>query len=160
VLNRHGTDAPAAEDTASAGEASTRTAAPTGVAAHRSDGPESRLRATTVAQQRKTPRPAADEGTRNQALPKRDVAKAPTPSDVPSGTVPAPPGTKPGDTRILSITDRRLDELQRTPQHVADGRKTPQQAAEKSSEDLGGWRPAASHRDPTETTAQLRETDR
>jgi hypothetical protein len=79
---------------------------------------------------------------------------------LPSGTVPAPPGTKEGDTRILSVTDRRLDELQRTSKPLAGNRNSPQRTVEKPSEDLGGWRPVATHQEPTETATQLQEIDR
>ena len=162
MLNRGGPDAPATGDAPRVSGAASRAALPAGVAAHRSDGSEPRIRATTVAQQPQTPKPAQGDRQATRKSPKSDVEPtAPSPKDVLSGTVPAPPGTKQGDTRILSVTDRRLDELQRTPKPLAaDSRKSPQRTVEKPSEDLGGWRPVATHQVPTETATQLREIDR
>jgi hypothetical protein len=73
---------------------------------------------------------------------------APSLSSLPPNSAAAPPGTKEGDTRILSVTDRRLDALLRSSRR------------EMPSEDLGGWRPVAPHQDPTETATPLREIDR
>jgi hypothetical protein len=74
--------------------------------------------------------------------------------------VAAPPGTKEGATHILSVTDRRLDELQRNAKPVAVQPKPPQQTGEKPSEDLGGWRPVASRQDSAEASNQPREINR
>ncbi len=68
---------------------------------------------------------------------------APLPDRLPPGTVAAPPGTKEGAMRILSITDHRLDELQRNSKSLANENKTPPQTAEEPSADIGGWRPVA-----------------
>ena len=131
------------------------------VAAHRSDGPASQVRATTVAQQRQTPKRASAERQTTQVSPKSTVMpEAPSPNNLPPGTVAAPQGTKEGDTRILSVTDRRLDELQESPKTVAAKGKSPQRTVEKTSEELGGWRPVAPNQDPTETATQLRGIDR
>ncbi|MEI8371691.1 MAG: hypothetical protein WCJ35_02535 [Planctomycetota bacterium] len=119
------------------------------VAAHRSDGPTPQVRAKTVAQPRQTPKRALAERQTTQAPPKSTVMpEAPAPNDLPLGTVAAPQGTKEGETRILSVTDRRLDELQESPKPVAAKGKSPQRTVEKPREDLGGWRPAAPHQDP------------
>jgi len=82
------------------------------------------------------------------------------PSRLPPRTVAAPPGTKEGATHILSVTDRRLDELQKSSKPVTVQPKSPQQAGEKPGEDLGGWRPVAPRQDSPEAANRLREIDR
>jgi hypothetical protein len=79
---------------------------------------------------------------------------------LPPATTSAPAGTKEGATRILSVTDRRLDEPQNNPKPVAIQRKAPQRTAETPSEDFDGWRSVAPHQEPLETAARLHETDR
>ncbi len=130
------------------------------VTAHGSDGPASQVRATTVAQQRRTPKHAPAERQTTQAPKSTVMPEAPAQNNLPPGTVPAPQGTKEGDTRILSVTDRRLDELQENPKPMAAKGKSPQRTTEKPSEDLGGWRPVAPYQDPTKTATQLRGIDR
>ncbi|MGO9115160.1 MAG: hypothetical protein ACLP9L_38600 [Thermoguttaceae bacterium] len=103
--------------------------------------------------------PAERQTTTQTPLKSTAKSEAPSPNHLPAATVAAPPGTKEGDTRILSITDRRLDELQRPSNPVALQRKSPQ-TAEKPSEDPGGWRSASPRQDPTETANHLREIDR
>jgi hypothetical protein len=131
------------------------------VAPHRSEGSESRLRATAVAQRR---RPAAhapaEEQSPQEAPAKTVMPEAPLPGNLPPNTVAAPPGTKEGATRILSVTDRRLDELQKNPKPVAIQNNAPQRMAEKSSGDFDGWRPVATQQNPAETATQLREIER
>ncbi len=85
---------------------------------------------------------------------------APLPNHLPPNTVAAPPGTKDGATRILSIADRRLDELSKGPRPVAPERKVAQRPAEKAGEDFDGWRPVAPRQDSTETATQPRAIDR
>jgi len=87
------------------------------------------------------------------------MLETPSPNDLPLGTVAAPLGTKEGETRILSVTDRRLDEHQgNSKPEAAEGKS--QQKAEQPSKDLGGWRPVMPHQDPTETATQSRGIDR
>ena len=158
VLNRHAQGVLAANDAPRTAESAPRVAQADRVAARKSDESAPQVRATTVAQRRRTPKPAPADGQPVQSPPKSTgVLKAPSPNDLPAGTVAAPAGTKEGDTRILSVTDRRLDEPTKGPQPVAAQRKAPQRTAETASEDLDGWRPAAPHQDPVETATQSRE---
>jgi hypothetical protein len=80
---------------------------------------------------------------------------APSPDRLPPGTVAAPPGTKEGDTCVLSVTDRRLAEMQESSKSVSPERKTPTAAS-----DLGGWRAVGPRQAPMETATQAHETDR
>lgn len=120
-----------------------RSAQPARSAVNRTAGSEHRDAAAPIIQPRPI-RKAAPEGQVRLATPQTsDVPKAPLPTDsLPPRTVPAPPGTKEGDSRILSVTDRRLDELQKTPPPLAAAPKTPQRVAEKPDRDFGGWHPA------------------
>ena len=131
------------------------------VAADRSDGSESQVRATTVAQERRTPKPAPAERQSAQSPPKRaDAPQACLPNNPRPRHADAPAGTKEGDTRLLSVADRRLDEPQKNPKPVAARHKAPQRTAEGAGEDFDDWRPAARHQDPTETASPSREIDR
>jgi len=159
ILNRQGV--PATDEAVKVDKPAARAKVSAEIAAHRSDGSEPRDHSTTVAQQRQAPKPEAADRRTARTSPKSDVTReASSDKALPAGTVPAPPGTKEGDTRILSVTDRRLDELQRAPMPTADGPKSPKQVVEKPSEGLDGWRPAASHQDSLETASQVREIDR
>ena len=168
IVNRHGPGVMAAENAPGttpravrATEPAARATRPAQVAAHRSDGPEAKVRARAVAQERRTSSPAPAEHQSAQALPKRTVRpETSAPNHLPPGTVAAPEGTKEGATRILSVTDRRWDEVQKDPSPVALQHKSPQRTAEKPSEDFGGWRPVAPRQDPPETANRSRELDR
>ena len=83
---------------------------------------------------------------RNQTVPGAASARLArrTPRSAP-GTVAAPPGTKEGDTRVLSVTDRRLDELQRNSKSAAAQRMAPQREAARPGDDFDGWRPVAAN---------------
>ena len=156
VLNRRAAGTMMTDDTPEAvgraSEPARRGAQTARVTAQRSERSDAQVRATTVAQSRRTPTRSPDEGQSAQTLPKRmAVPKAPSPDDLPPHTVAAPPGTKEGDTRILSVTDRRLDEPRSDPKSVATQEKTPRPTAEKPADDLGGWRPAPRDQSPTET---------
>jgi hypothetical protein len=138
-----------------------RATPPAQVAKRQSERSEPRLRATTVAQERPTPKREPAERETAQALPKDTVAsEAPSSNNLPPGTVAAPAGTKEGAVRILSVTDRRLDETKKSPKPVAADRKEPQRTTEEPKEDLRGWRPARPHEDPAETATQPREIER
>ena len=168
VLNRRGPGvlagesapgpaAPAPRDS----EPPPRAAQPSRVTARRSDGYEAEVRGTTVAQQRQAPRRLPAEQPIAQAPAERAlVREAPARDRLPPGASAAPPGTREGQTRILSVADRRLDQRQGNPQSVAAKGQAPQPRAEKPGEDFGGWRPVAPHQDPPETASRLREIDR
>ena len=168
ILNRQGAGVATADHTARGGEPAARSAdaaphaqPPAKVGKRPSEGHDSEDRATAVAQQGQTPKRAPAEGQTTQSPPMSSIVPlAPLPSNLPRGTVAAPPGTKEGDTRVLSVTDRRLDELQRISKPLAAKREASQPADEKPSEDLGGWRPVPNRQAPTETASQLREIDR
>ena len=156
ILNRHDPDVVAAGDAPRATEPARRIARTAGAGTLGSNGSDSQIRATPVAQQRRTPRPAAASQSA-QSPPKTTVlSETPSPNDLPATirrtapAVAAPPGTKEGDTRILSVTDRRLDKLQEGPMPIAAQPKSPQPTVEKPSEDLGGWRPVTPRQEPLE----------
>ncbi len=135
VLNRREPGMLTADDLSQPAEPPPRPARTPRVASHRSDGSESQVRATAVGQQRRTPKHAPAERQAAQASPESTVLpEAPSPKDLPAGTVAAPPGTKEGATRILSVTDRRLDELQKAPRPMVDQPKALQRIAEKSNQ--------------------------
>lgn len=73
---------------------------------------------------------------------------------LPAGTVMAPPGTREGSTKVLSVTDKRLDEA---PSAVAD-RKEVEPFAEQPTAHTEEWH-AAPRRRSYETT-RLPTTDR
>ena len=127
------------------------------VAGRRPDGSESQVRRAEVDQQRRTPkRPPAERQTAQAPRKSADVPTAPSPSDLRPRSARVPAGTKEGDTRILSVTDRRSDEPRKNPKPVAARRKSPQRTAEGPSEDFDGWRPVAAHQDPAETATGSR----
>ncbi len=99
------------------------------VTAHRSEGSDARVRATAVAPQRRTPMRLPAESQPAQAQPKRTVMpEAPLPRIICHRTLsPLPQGPRRAHTRILSVTDRRLDELPKNRKPVALERKAPQQ---------------------------------
>ena len=100
-------------------------------------------------------------GRGSQTPPKNTVkSEAASPDHLPPSTVAAPPGAKEGDTHLLSVTDRRLDELQRTSKPVAIQGKTLQQTTKKPSAEVGGWHPAVPRRDPEEIASPSREISR
>ena len=61
---------------------------------------------------------------------------------LPAGTIPAPPGTREGSTRVLSVTDKRLDEA---PSEVAD-QKQPEPFAERPAASSEDWQPVTARR--------------
>jgi hypothetical protein len=81
------------------------------IAAKRSEELEHRASATALDHPRPISTPAPPVRQARQQPKSRDVPAAPSPNDLRLETAPAPPGTKEGDTRILSVTDRRLDGL-------------------------------------------------
>ncbi len=74
-------------------------------------------------------------------------------------TVDAPPSAKEGETRILSVTDRRQDEAERDWNSVAAKGKTVGRAQDRPSEESAGWRPAATAQDPAESANRPLKTD-
>ncbi len=165
VLNRHGPGVLTAEDAPRVAQPAPHTAARVAQAArarpHGSDASDSHVRATVVAQQQRPQKRSPAERPSAHSPPKRTVPPAaPSPHDLPVHTVAAPPGTREGHTRILSTTDRRLDEPQERPKPVAAQGKSPQRTAEKPSGDFDGWRPVAPHQDPIETATQSRDINR
>ena len=86
--------------------------------------------------------PVENPGVPHLAPPRDD---AEPPMKLPPGTVLAPPGTREGDTRILSVTDRRLDESEKP---AADGPQPKEPAPMRSVEpqvqspapETPGWR--------------------
>ncbi len=153
VLNRHAPGTVVAQD-------APRTGKPARTAADGSLESKSRPRTATVAQQplpKRSPaaRQAAEASAGGDAAPRTLPPKTP-----PSGTVAAPAGTKEGDTRVLSITDRRVDEAQPAAKALAAGRKLAPRTAEQPSQYLGGWRAVAPRQDTPETASQPREVER
>ncbi len=170
VLNRNARGGLAAESACAASEVAPqaarpalRTEEPAKLAAERTERSDSQVRAKSVAQQRQATKPAPAERQTTAHMPterKSATEAASSPSHLPPATVAGPPGTKEGATRILSVTDRRLDELQRGSKPVATEHNLPQQTVKKPSEDLGGWRPVAPRPESLETANQSRETER
>jgi hypothetical protein len=170
VLNRHGPGALPAEGAAQtpkpaavSSQPAPRTAKPAAAIAKQSEsegrsGGQTRVRAMAVAQHRTADRTDDDpESARTRT--DSSASEVSAPSKLPPGTVPAPPGTKEGDKRILSVTDRRLDELQRTPKSLPAEHQSPQPKAQKADKIGGGWQPAAPHQEPAEPATQLRASD-
>jgi hypothetical protein len=111
---------------------------------------EGQERQPTVAERQPAKKAPAESRT-SRAPPKTSLLPdAPLPDRLPPGMVAAPPGTKEGATRILSVTDRRLADMVRSPKPEATGGKPPQPTAQKSGEDLGGWHAVPSRQEPTD----------
>ncbi len=161
ILNRHGPGVLAAEDAPE--RRRTRRASRRSGASCRNRRRRSRtqpvrrivssqVRATTVAQQRRTPKRAPAEAKRLRRRQRaRSCPRRPCRAICRRAPLPHPPGTKEGDTRILSVTDRRLDELQRIPKPVAAQRKAPQPAdgeAQRGSRRLAARAPRQDPRKP------------
>lgn len=184
ILNRRGRGVPAAGDAPIASKPAPRGEHEAEVAARESDESDSQDEATTVDPEQRTPKRAAtvdvEQGTpkhsadvdteepaptpapverqAEQSPPTREILpEAPGPNDLPVGKVDAPPGTKEGETRIVSVSDRRLDDVNKSPKPVAAQRNSPQPTSKQPGDDSDGWRPAANHQDPLETATQPRE---
>ncbi len=127
-------------------------AQPARITAQPSDGLEPPRRTATAAQpgREMVVRTPVENETRHAPPEDAILPDAPLPDHLSPGTVAAPPGTKDGATRVLSITDHRLDELQRNSKPLAIENKTPQQTAKTPSADLGGWRPVAAQQAPAD----------
>jgi hypothetical protein len=132
------------------------------VVSQRSESSKAQTRVTSVDQPERTQKrgPAEGQPTITPLLKSSGTSTAFSSNRLPPGTVAAPPGTKEGETRVLSVTDRRLDELQRNSKPVAVQLKSASPTNEKPSVDTGGWRPVGARQDPTETANQLHEIER
>ena len=88
--------------------------------------------------------PIESQGAPHLAPP---LAAAEPPMKLPPGSVLAPPGTREGDTRILSVTDRRLDESEKPtstgpqPKEPAPMRSAEAQSPEPASQSTAGETP-------------------
>ncbi len=132
---------------------------PAPVAGERTKRLESPARTTSMAQLPQASRdvPAKRLTTTPPPATSAALSEAPMP---PPKMVAAPPGTKEGAIHVLSVTDRRLDELQRRSKPVAIERKLPQPTEEKPVSDPGGWHPVEPRQQPAEAASQLREIER
>ncbi len=167
ILNRDAPGGPFAEGVSEAGGRAPRVVAPASraaesarVAAQRAERSETQIRAAALAPQpHSTLRTPAERQT--PPMPTSTVlSEAPLPGPLPPRMAAAPPGTKEGAVKVLSVTDHRLDELQRVSKALTVPSKSPQQTGEKPSQDLGGWRPVTPRQDSPEAANQMHEVER
>jgi hypothetical protein len=145
--------------TALAGPPSTRSKPKTLAVARRRVVSQSEASAAYAIPEQRTAEPMANDLQTADRSSETTAAKTPSKSQLPPGTVPAPAGTKEGATRILSVTDHRLDESQRTVKTPVP-RPEPKPVAEKRSNEAEGWKSAAAQDDLTHSAIRLQATDR